>query len=49
VFKLASDKHRAEYVILRQLVFPPANGQVSSKWFAVIEICSDNRSFEIKA
>ena len=44
-FQLTLDKNRAESTILRQFVLPPSDRQITTKRFAVVEICSDDRCF----
>src|SRR5437588_3101870 len=48
-FQLARDQRRNHRAILRQLVFPPANGQVTAKWLAVVEVRADNRCLDVSA
>src|SRR5947209_6806330 len=45
--KLAQDQRRNHRAILRHLVFPPANRQVTTKRLAVIKVSAYDRCFEV--
>src|ERR1043166_5058467 len=47
--ELANDERRDHSSIFRQFVLPPANRQVATERLTIIEIGSDDRSFEVSA
>lgn len=43
------DEYRAKDRVFAHFVFPPADGQVATERFVIVEISADGRSFDVEA
>jgi hypothetical protein len=48
MLEFAANERRGVRSVLAQFAFKPADGEVASERIVVVEICSDDRGFEVK-